>query len=299
MESNPARYYRPSGAVPVVGTIMMQLFGAAAAFMLGGLYAAADLYSPSVWLTGFAVFFFGAGVGFAVRVGAKIGKVRNHGFVLLLGLVIGLLAVYVAWVIYIHLFFRRLNVPGIWAWSPGQILVIMKTFAANGIWSMKSWTPTGWALYAFWIAEALCVVLLSVAVAASDETPYCDYCGVWTKKQKDVASFALADPEHLKTELEEERYELLDKLHSQPAHPKNCLKASIHCCPRCEDSDFLTVSHSVVTVDGDGKESTNETALVKQLRVPRDVAEHLVELGQLPNVPLEDSASAPEDEMTI
>ncbi len=156
-------------------------------------------------------------------------------------------------------------------------------------------------LYAFWIVEALFVVLLSMAVAGSDETPYCDYCGVWTKKQKDVANFALTDPAHLATELEEERYEILDKLHGQPAHPKNCLKATVHSCPRCEDSDFLTVSHSVLTVDGDGNESTNETALVKQLRVPRDVVEHLAELGQLPNVTLEDaaSASAPEDETIV
>ena len=59
MESNPTRYYRPSGAVPILGTILMQLFGAAAAFVLGFVYALADFYSPSVWLTALPCRFWG------------------------------------------------------------------------------------------------------------------------------------------------------------------------------------------------------------------------------------------------
>jgi hypothetical protein len=298
METLADRYYKPSGAVPLFGTILMQLFGAAAALLLGGLYAAANYYSPSVWLTGLAVLVFGAGVGFAVHLGAKIGKVRNPGFILLLGSATGLFAIYFAWVFYIFLFWKQqLGLP-IWVWNPVQIYHNMALFAEEGIWAMESWTPKGWVLYAFWAAEALCVVLLAVAVSVANDTPYCDYCNAWTKKEKDVASFALADPLQLKGELEEERYEVLDTLHAQPADPGDCLKALIHACPQCEDSDYLTINHAQIVTDSDGNETTKETEVVKHLRIPRDLSEHLRDLGHAPPV-LEEPQPAPEDEVTL
>jgi hypothetical protein len=159
MESETSRYYQASGKVPLVGTVLMQLFGAVAALILGGLYAAANYYVPSVLLTFFAVLIFGAGVGFAVNIGAKIGKVRNAGFVMLLGTATGILAMYVAWVFYIYFWFQRI----VFIFDPSAIFAFMKLLGNTGNWTLFSWTPMGWALYAFWIAEAGIVILLSLA----------------------------------------------------------------------------------------------------------------------------------------
>jgi hypothetical protein len=295
METTLDRYYKPSGAVPFAGTILMQLFGAAAACVLGGLYAAANYYSPSVLLTGFAVLVFGAGVGFAVNLGARLGKVRNPGFILLLGTATGILAWYLAWVFYISLYFHKLAQMGVWLWNPVDIFHMMGVFAEEGIWSWKSWTPTGWVLYGFWAAEALCVVLLALVVSVANDTPYCDPCNSWTKPEKDVAHFALADPAQLKSDLEEERYEVLDKLHAQGADPADCLKAVLHTCPQCEDSDYLTINHARLVVDGDGNETTQETEVVKHLRISRDMVEHLRDLGTAPIMAKTDPP--PTDEM--
>ena len=297
METTADRYYKPSGAVPLVGTILMQLFGAIAAAVLGALYALGNFYSPSVWLTGFGVLIFGAGVGFAVNLGARIGKVRNPGFIMLLGTATGILALYLAWVFYIYLFWRKIGFDGLWLWNPADIFSMMGIFGEEGIWSMKSWTPKGWVLYSFWIAEALIVVLLSLAVAVANDTPYCDRCNIWTKKQKDVASFALADPGPLKTQLEMEGYEILDALNGLPVDPANCLKATVHSCPQCEDTDYLTICHSRIVVDGDGNQTTQETELVKHLRIPRDLAEHLQDLGTAPPPAQPDVAPAPDEDM--
>lgn len=297
MELTADRYYKPSGAVPLVGTILMQLFGGVAAVLLAALYAWGTFYSPQMILNLVAVFIFGAGVGYGVNLGARIGKVRSPGFIMLLGTATGILSLYLAWVFYIYFFFRDLGLPGIWVWNPSMIFNVMQGFAETGIWSMKDWTPTGWVLWAFWIAEAVCVVLLSLVVAAANDTPYCDQCNIWTKKQKDVASFALAEPGPLKTQLEAEGYEVLDDLHNLPKDPADCLQATIHSCPQCEDTDYLTICHSRLVVDGDGNQSTQETEIVKHLRIPRELAEHLQSLGTAaPPAPTED-APAPEEDM--
>ena len=279
MESYADRYYKPSGAVPLLGTILMQVFGTAAAFLLGGIYAAANYYSPHFILTGLAVLVFGAGVGFAINLGARIGKVRNPGFVMLLGTATGLLAVYFSWVFYIFLYWRNFGVPfAVWAWDPVVIYHNLQEFADLGIWQMESWTPTGWVLYAFWAIEAAVVVLLSLAVSVANDAPYCDHCNAWTTKDKDVASFALTDEEQLKNDLQEDRYEVLDALAGQPKDPRDCLKAVIHSCPNCEDSDYLTINHTRI-VTSDDSETTHETAVVKYLHISRDLADHLRDLG--------------------
>jgi hypothetical protein len=296
METTADRYYKPSGAVPLAGTILMQLFGAIGAAVLGLLYALANLYSPFVLLTLFAVFLFGAGVGFAVNLGARIGKVRNPGFIMLLGTATGILAIYLAWVFYIYFFWRRQG-GEFWAWSPGAIYEEMKVFAEHGLWSMKNWTPKGWVLWAFWIAEAVVVVLLSLAISVANDAPYCDQCNVWTKKHKDVASFALADPGPLKTQLEMEGYEILDALHKLPFDPADCLKATIHSCPQCEETDYLTICHSRLVVDKEGNQTTQETEIVKQLRIDRDLVHHLQDLGTEPPPAAKEDGPAPEDEM--
>lgn len=297
METTVDRYYKPSGAVPLVGTILMQLFGALGAAVLGLIYALVNVYNPLVILTLFAVFIFGAGVGYAVNLGARIGKVRNPGFIMLLGTATGILALYFVWVFYIYLFWRREVGVGPLFWSPSDIFDQMQLLAQIGPWSIKSWTPTGWVLYSFWIAEAITVVLLSLGVSVANDAPYCDQCNVWTKKQKDVASFALADPGPLKTQLELEGYEILDDLHKLPTDPADCLKATIHSCPRCEDADYLTICHSRLTVDGDGNKSTQETEIVKNLRIHRELAEHLQGLGTASPPVVVDDAPEPDADM--
>lgn len=293
MESNALRYYQPSGAVPLVGTILMQLFGAVSALVLGFAYGAANHYSPSVWLTFFAVLFYGAGVGFAVNLGARIGKVRSSGFILLLGTATGILAVYFAWVFYIYF----LSQMRFMIWNPLLIFENMQLFAAKGLWSLKSWTPTGFWLWAFWAAEAAMIVLLSLAVSLANDTPFCDACNVWTTKTDNVASFPLTDPLQLKEDLEAERYEVLDKLRKGRVDPHNRLKAILHTCPNCEDADYLTISHVQVVTDKDGNETTNDNEIVKHLHISRDMSEHMQELG-LPTSSDEDT-SRPEEEMTF
>lgn len=291
MEPNANRYYQSSGAVPLMGTALMQLFGAVSALVLGFAYAAANYYSPSVWLTFFAVLFYGGGVGFAVKFGAQLGKVRNTGFVLLLGTATGILAVYFAWVFYIY-FLSEMTVM---LWSPLLIFENMQSFAEKGLWSFKSWTPTGFWLWAFWMAEAAMIVLLSLAISISNDTPFCDPCNCWTKKADDVARFPLTDPQQLKEDLEAERYEVLETLHQGRVKPNDCLKAIIHSCPQCEESDYLTISHVEVVVDKDGDETTNENEIVTNLWISRELTDHIQELGESTND--EPSASLPEDEV--
>ncbi len=269
LDSMPSRYYAPGGAVPMLGTLMMQVLGLISAFVLAVIYAAVSHYNPYIFLNFIAMGIFGAGVGFTVYFGAKIGKVRNPMFIGVIGLVIGLAAMYFAWVYYLYF-----SILPIVIWDPRWIFEGMKAISEQGLWELFSWRPTGWALYGLWSIEALVVVLICLGAAASNTTPFCEYCNLWTKKKDDAASLGLTDFGVLTQELEAERYEVLDQLAKQPMIPTNCIKLAVHSCPNCEDSDYLDVIHSHLEVDSDGNKTTEEDVMIQNLRIPRELVEH-------------------------
>jgi hypothetical protein len=278
----PDRYYRPSGAIPVMGTLTMLFGGMAASVILGFIVALVNRYFPYVIALLAVTIGYGAGVGAAVRFSAKIAHVRHPGFTRFVAFVVGLFAVYAAWVWYLWVHtkpdfnvLRQAFIVMQWFTQPGKIVDVMQFIAANGAWTAFGWTPKGGMLYTIWTLEALMYVFFSVALAVNPALTYCEACRCWTKRNEKLAHMPLADFAALKTELEGERYDVLDELRSQPCDMNNRLDIGTATCPYCAETSFLTVSHVKVSTDGNGNPTENSTPVVQHLIVPREIADRM------------------------
>jgi hypothetical protein len=281
------RYYRPSGAIPLAGTLLMLLCGSAAAAGLAFAYALLTAFNPFVYLTALGTVVFGVGVGGAVVFGAMAGKVRHQAFIVIVAACAALVGLYLTWVFYIPYILGRMGLPGVpFVFEPKYVFEAIRTLGQNGVWEIFGWSPTGWQLFAFWVLEAAIILGGAVIVAAASRKPFCEACGRWTNEEKLARPLALTDPDLLRATLENERFEILDDLRDHECAPDNALRATLHTCPQCADSDFLTVAHVRVTTGKDGNVQTQTTEIIRRLRIPHSLVEHLrVALVEAPLFP--------------
>lgn len=281
LTENTHRYYLTSGRIPPLGT----------AIMLGvGLVSAAALAVPLTLLVKalesaiigfFAPLAYGAGVGFAVQLAARLSHVRNPKFAHFIGLVVGLFAVYISWIVYIWILSDFLFPVTALVGEPGIVFGIMQNLAAVGPWSVFGWQPTGWQLYGVWLLEALFVVLCCTALAANASLTYCEDCRRWTKKLRWTLKLPTADWNVVRLELEGENYEVLHELAKIPYDESDRLDVVVSSCPTCENANFLTLSHVTIVQGGDGPETKTE-AVVQNLIVPHDLIEPLEQASLIP-----------------
>lgn len=291
MEFASDRYYNNTGRVPFAGVILIQLFAVIAGAIGGLIYGLLTYHNPFIYINFLATFGFGLLMGFSVQFGATLGKVRSRFFTGLLGLAAGVLGMYFAWVFYLW------RVPFIdqFLWNPEKLWFAWEFFFENGLWEMKGWTPTGWVLIGFWLVEAGIVIVTSIGVSLSNDAPFCDECNEWTDSAISPARMPHTDIEQLRGDLEEENYAVLEELQNQPASNADYLQASVHCCPNCEECNYLTISHITITTDNDGDLQTNSNDLIKHLRIPFPLAEHLKSVTPLDQVLTADVAETDPD----
>jgi len=219
---------------------------------------------------------FGVLVGLAVQYSAKIAHVRNPGYARFVGVVIGLFAMYAAWVWYFWILFGyRAIVLKVLLTEPASLFRGMENIAAQGMWKMFDWQPKGGQLYTVWTLEALMVIGFSVALSASKNATYCEACRRWSKKFDMLLHLPLVETDELRTSLEEERYEGLLSLLGQPCDMNARIDVTVAACPLCTNSNFMTVTHSAVTGKYQGQPVITSKPVVKNLIVPGTVVETL------------------------
>lgn len=265
------RYYRASGVTPPSGVVLMLVGGLVAAAVLSAIYSIVTHYNPFIYINFLGTLFLGGLIGLVVLFVGMRGKVRNRMTAGAIGLVIGLSATYMAWVWYVWVLTGYKTM----VFSPPDLLGTMQVIAAKGAWSLFSWTPTGFALYTFWIVEAGIVTVTAAIVAAGNDTPYCEICGLWSDEKEDVVRLKNADEALLKQALEEERYEVLQGLPRATRYASDCLHLSLNVCPGCADTNFLTIRHVNKTKDKKGNENIDTRDIIRNLRIPQSVVEDL------------------------
>ncbi|MFG0335438.1 MAG: YrzE family protein [Maioricimonas sp. JB049] len=274
MTLRPERYYRNAGAVPFKGTMMMLIAGGLTAIVLSFVYAVVDYYNPFIYFTFIATALLGAAIGGAVSWGGTVGAVRNRGFRLLVGIACGLIGVYFSWVWFI-LILAEWNPEAI-ALDPLQMVNFIQFLAINGVWEIQGSRPTGMALYAIWLIEAAMIFGIAATTAGQAIEPYCEPCGRWTEAVEEVLFLPHTDPAALQVDLEEERYEALDKLSDAEVDRGDCLTVTLRKCPECDESNFLSVGHLTVTQTKEGPQ-VNTKPLITGLCVPDEVVERIRE----------------------
>jgi hypothetical protein len=270
-------YYRHSGKVGPLAIPYMLGFGLAGSFVLGFLYAYAVYHIPIVYLNILLVVFYGMAIGFLVGYGARRGQSRNRLVSLLSGFLLGLVALYVAWVFWI----RAVTSGELMPFSPAALLSILQVINERGVWSVGSGKPvTGISLYIVWGAEALTVVIASTVVAyrTASEEPFCEKCMRWIDKKQVISPLqVIASPESFRSRLELADYGELVSLKPALQGDAAFTKLELIHCQSCRQYFFLTVREGMVEVDSKGNLSTRETTLFELLSIQPAIHDTLIQ----------------------
>jgi hypothetical protein len=255
--------YSHSGAVPVLGGLLTVASGILAAAVLAPIYAYSFRYIPIIYLNVFITLGFGAGIGFAVAMTARWGKVRSHFFVGTVGLLSTLLGLYLYWVSYLWAL-AGFNAVGLLALWPSVLFEFSQHLFENGSWGLSEGESIkGWFLATLWLVETIIVLTLAMLVVFYDsERPFCETCNQWTEVERGVARLASTGKE---PEWEQVLAGDLPALASfDPAEPGSAQYVRLDAarCPRCEETRFLTINAVEIVVDKNGQPSEKATPLV-------------------------------------
>ena len=262
-------YYKHSGAIGLMGPVYMLVFGVVSAVILGAIYAYLIYYIPFIYLNFFFTLGCGGIVGYLVGLGAKLGKTRNPTVVVLIGLIVGLLASYVGWVVWLY----ALTEHQALLLMPNELLQFLGLIAVDGVWSLFGWTPTGMALYAVWALEAIMIVGLCATLAWTVvNMPFCERCNKWIEAEESIGPLApIANPDELKAQLERGDYTFFDSLKKNTDAESSHAKVSIRHCPGCLQAFFLSVKSVAVKLDSDKKKEEEETTIIENLIISSDL----------------------------
>ncbi len=257
-------YYQRSGRMGALGLPLMLGFGIGVGALLGIPYAYAVNFCPLIYINFLITMAFGFAIGTAVNIGARTGKVRNLGMVMLAGLISGVAAEYVAWVGYVH----AVSKVGVWAWSPGELQVYIELINAQGIWSIKNSTPTGYVLGAVWLVEAGILVGMAVWLPRSgiSSAPFNEQTGTWADTTTSYGPFRLKGELHaLTSRLEAGDTAAINELEPAPASASSFHQCVITSCAGDDQFTLLSLDAINRTYDDKGKEQLTNRSLLKYL----------------------------------
>jgi len=272
MSSESDRYYHPSGAAPVGGLVKMFGIGLIVAVVASAISGLVAYYNPYIIISCLGPILCGAAIGATVQIAANAGDVRSPAASWGIGLLLGLVAVYSTWVVY-------LSLDGQLVYMPRAIWDLLEFNAHNGVWSLGEFTPTGWQLYLVWGIEAASIIAFAGVLAGAATTTYCESCGCWTEKKIEHTLFeAASDRKAFKRDLEAERYDALSALNRATDESPEVMETIVYCCPQCSESNFLSMNHTPMETDKEGKRRKTATnAIVDNLKIPQNIVEQLAQ----------------------
>jgi hypothetical protein len=288
------RTYSPSGTIPIAGAVITVLSGLVAALVAGFLYAYlfrwAFIWFLRILLTsGFALL-----LGGTIDLVARRTKIRSPLFVTAVAVVTTLAGLWIYWGATIWA--REGAGRGLAAWSPAELVAYGQHLFANGSWRFKGWQVTGLPLVGFWIAEALWVLYLSLGMARSEVyRPFCESCLAWTESSDGLMRLRATGQEPAWREVLEGELPALAEFPPADDTDAELVRLDLASCPKCEQSNFLTLVAVKCKTNSKGKVSTTETTLVKSGEVSDVHAEFLRQFAAQAEASAEAAADAEDD----
>ena len=255
--------YSHSGIVPTTGAIQTLLAGVGFATVGGAIYAFA-----AYWLAGWGpirfllMLSYSLVVGVAVAVAANRGKIRSPLFnsaVALLSVAVGL---WIYWGAYDVARNGLAVAPS--AWTPAGLTRNASDLFVNGSFTMKRKQKVdGWLLVAFWIGEGVCVTGIAIALARSDaNVPFCENCQEWTKSEQALLRLAASGAEREWQEVLAGDLPALAVFERAYTKTTPQVRLDLARCPKCEHSNFVSLTAVTITKDKKGNDKTKERSLI-------------------------------------
>ena len=272
--------YERSGVVPAVGAVINFVVGAGAAAAAAVIYTYTTVYIPFIFLNFLLTVGFGFVIGYAAGKGAVWGKVRNGFFVLVATLFAVGVGIYMEWAASAYIFIEGI---GIHAINPLAILALVQALYAEGSWGMsEDSNVTGVFLALIWLIEIGVITgaaLLTSAVVASSK-PFCETCDQWTELEEGIRYFLPGGGETVWGRIVSGDFEAFDMLERAHGTEPAFVRIDLASCPRCQQSDFITIKAIQTTTDENGKESKQESVIGEHLVASRDQVTFLRGCGQ-------------------
>ncbi len=282
-----AKHYTHSGELGS-SLLLVPIGGLIAAAVLAVAYAYISVYSPIAgWVSILFVLGFGFGQGLTVGQIGFLAKCRNPGLVTIVGLLTGVVALYLSWAVFEFALLKRYE-PDFDAslvtlvLSPQAIWDMAKAINEEGWYSIKSFTPKGTLLWIFWAIEAALVVGLSAHAARFriKGEVFCERCNAWCMNKPEPIRLAVPGSEE---EVDEEGLEKIaagdiDTLRSLGAAPEDDdphIEVEIISCDQCNSTATFQTKLVYYEVDKKGNVEKNERELSEQILMTPDEHETL------------------------
>lgn len=278
-------YYEHSGKFTVGGLLVGLLGGMAISFPLAFIYAYITLYNPFIYINFIGTALLGVFVGGITGALMTWRKVRNGTLAVVVGILVGAVAYYFAWAIWLYAFLRRNQVEDIPLWAmvilPPLVWEVILKVNEVGAWTLRSFKPTGVVLWGFWGAESLTVLGASIygAFGMMIREPFCENCGVWCHGSENLVRVAGSEKEEMKRRLEGKGFGYVEKLGPVAPDALAWFQLDLHHRPTCSMTHTLTVKTVTVKLEG-GKRSEDIKGLVDKLLLTSGDVETIRRLGQ-------------------
>jgi|GEM_PF-2364547 len=270
---NRSRYYQAPDNVGIGSLIILVPSGLITSLVLGIIYGIATGLCPFIYINALITWGYGTVLGITMGKVAESMKFPSQVLGTLLTVGIGIVGAYTAWIGWI---FYASNWEAI-VWHPGHVASIMKEIAAEGGWSIFSFTPQGIVLYLIWLLEAGIILFFTRRKYLEFVSlPYCGHCQQWAERFSLYMPLKLiSDGNSLRTGLEAEGYQALDELQIDPQADDQFGQASLFQCERCDNLNVLSINNVKVTVDKEGNASTENEPVVENILVSLDACNRL------------------------
>lgn len=251
-----------------------------AVVLMGLAYGYICVYNPIAKIAGLIPFAYGGLTGLCIHEIAFRNKCRNSLFMLGMGAVCGVLAVYCSWVGFIYALAHHGSSPstnitlmGLF-FDPFEVLGIAEQINVTGWVTISNSTPSGLFLWFAWATEAAIIAGFATFVPyLSNKRVFCEFCDRWCEQSIDLARFRDALKPEQATRLADGDLNVLAEL---PANPKSVypyLRLDSQRCHQCNETAVFQVNRMTLVPGKNGATSESAKALTKRIVLTEDSLE--------------------------
>jgi hypothetical protein len=121
---------------------------------------------------------------------------------------------------------------------------------------------------------------IAIPIAMMRGQAFCENCGAWCQRNKDVARVQHFDEELVREHMEEKDFEYLIRLGPATSDTPKHLRVELLTCPRCAQTHLLTISRINLQYVN-GRKAENAKPVVDRLWIDAAQAQTILKLPEL------------------
>ena len=215
---------------------------------------------------------------------ARAGKLRSSKGVGVLAGLVGLMAIYLEWSVYLTLLFnsettgtgRDADTSTSFSASlfadvlthPGAMWSAIRKINETGTWSLKGATPSGAFLWAVWLIELVIILGGAYWLASSQaDEPFSETANEWAEEETLAHPIGYAhDAAATRAALETGQFQALTP-HLDQDELAQCARLTLHCAPNDPSCQYLTLENVTKERDSKGKITEAKEKVVQHLGI--------------------------------